>query len=200
MKVPFDGVVPQHYYEMALAEAATLFPGAPSELTSIKIRPLSKWPLSSDSDFHNAYVYPVEYRDLYSWLHADGWSESGKGTVSRGKATLYTKSNGAQQIVFVEHETGPEIVACLVLAAAVVSLVKEIVVLVREALITINDRNNEKKAGATDGRYYEAAAVSIEERTKDYTRIVTIVPLPLDPTALTVEQLTARLRARSPSE
>lgn len=192
MKLPFERKVPLHYYEMALAEAAELL-GSPAA-TSLKIRPVANWPIERDDEFSNAYVYPAEYALLYKWLAASPLEKVREGRVSSGKA-VSLRTPAGDRLVFVEHETGPEIVAALALATASVGLVKEVVGLVKEILKNINEKNEAKKAGASNARYHQAAAISIEERTSTSNRIIRIIRLPLSTRDLDEVEIEKLLRA-----
>jgi hypothetical protein len=78
MSLPFSGNVPQGYYEMALNEASRLLSPTGTELVLIKVRPLHKWPIQSDNDFSNGYVYPDEYKEVYGFFSTSNLQESAK--------------------------------------------------------------------------------------------------------------------------
>lgn len=194
MKLPFGSSVPSYYYEMALGEAAGLLGASAPTLTSLKVRPVAKWPIERDEDFHNAYVYPSEYALIYKAIDASQLRRLSEGHVSQGKAIALGTPAG-DRLVFVEHETGPEIVAALALAAASVSLLKEVVSLVREILKGVNEKNEAKRKGASADRYYQAAAISIEERTPGSSRLIRVIPLPLKETDLDEAEIQRLLRS-----
>ncbi|MFL6519908.1 MAG: hypothetical protein ACJ8NS_06780 [Chthoniobacterales bacterium] len=175
-ELPFLNNVPARYYEMALDEARSLLSPSDEPLISIKIRPIDKWPIASPSDFRNRYVYPSEYSQLEIFLSR--FTAERRGDVSRGKAIAFTAGSG-QEFLFVEHETGPEIVLYLGVITAGLGLAKAVIDLVAIIIKTINDSNAAKKAGKASGRHYEANAISIEERTATHARIVKVISLPI---------------------
>jgi len=175
-ELPFLNNVPARYYEMALDEARSLLSPSDDPLVSIKVRPIEKWPIDSPSDFHNRYVYPTEYSELEPFLSR--FTAKRRGNVSRGKATAFTGGTD-EEFLFVEHETGPELVLYLGVLTAGLSLAKAVVDLIAIIIKTINDSNAAKKEGKPSGRYYEANAISIEERTPTHAKIVKVISLPL---------------------
>jgi hypothetical protein len=178
MELPFGDHIPQGYYEMALEEARPLLGEIDERLVSLKIRPIQKWPIESDDQFHTAYVYRDEYAMVHRWLSASSLNQVQKGRVSRGPA-ITLRSMAGDNFVFVEHETGPEIIMTLTLVTASLGLIKEVVGLVKEILKSINEKNEAKRRGEEVRRHYEASAISIEVRTSDSSRVINIIPLPI---------------------
>lgn len=182
MKLPFSDHVPDYYYEMALEEADSLLQLSPrgDSPLSIKVRPIKKWPMQSKGEFANAYVYPFEYASVNRALQKAPLVKCCTGMVGRGRAKEY-RVPASGSFLFVEHESGPEIVAYLSLENAAKSLVGEVVLLIKQVMAAVNDGNETKKQQSDCSRYHEAAAISIEARTFNGANIIAVIPLPLQP-------------------
>jgi hypothetical protein len=121
-------------------------------------------------------VYPADYKSLEGSFRDRGLSRVSEGWVSRGKAIRYQSGHG-EDFVFVEHETGPEIVFLMSASAIMGGLVAWIAQTLLEAI---------QKHDQTGERFYKAGAVGIESRTEaGGTRLVT-VPLPVSGEELTI--------------
>ncbi len=182
--LPSPNEAPTAYYDMSLEEARLLLEPRMGELVSFKLRPIAEWSSESAAGFENRYVYPEEYSRIYKLLEA--CKVNGNGEVARGHATAYEGEAGG--FLFVEHETGPEIVLYMGDGTGM-GLAKSVVDLMTAVIKTISKSNEEKKAGKQVGRLCETHSIVIEERTRKGARILQIVRLPfkkgdLDPAAL----------------
>lgn len=177
MNLPFEKNIPAHYYEMALNEANKLLGQTTDDLVSIKVRPLAELPHATIEEMNNAYVYNSEYQNILNYLAKEKLIK--EGYVSRGKAYMYSIGPN-EEFVFVEHETGPEIVAGLALMTASLSLAKTVVELVLYVIKAVDEENKKKQQGQSSGRYYGAKAISIEKRTKSGAKIITTIELPAE--------------------
>ncbi|SAK95614.1 hypothetical protein AWB79_07250 [Caballeronia hypogeia] len=139
------------------------------ELVSIKLRPVDEEVGASDR-----YVYKAEYDDLYAYLNETFGEPLVKGVTVRhgfGFASVYRLPSG-EHILFVEHETGPELIAYLhtirdVLNAAsgaaialgtFVTTVNQVAHIIRKS---IDDYNREP----SKRRYYSARKIKVSRRT-----------------------------------
>ena len=124
LEAPFTSDQPLDYTRQALESARQLLGGKPDELVSFKIRPIPKWPVDSPDQIHNAHVYPNEYSTIYNWLSR--FPKTAEGIVN-GKATGF-KPDGENEVLFVEHESGPEVILYLGVATAALGLAKDTLV------------------------------------------------------------------------
>ncbi len=131
MRLPFGDKIDHHYYEMSLREPAHLLGAKIADVTSIKVRPISHWPIQEDAEFQNAFMFQDEYVLVYQWLMVSSLQTIRELAGRPGKLILL-RTGAGEPVLFAEHETGPEIVATLALATASVTLLREIVGLVRE--------------------------------------------------------------------
>jgi len=182
--LPSANEAPLDYYEMNLEEARLFLEPRMGELVSFKLRPIAEWSSDSNTGFENRYVYPEEYERIYKLLET--YKANGNGEVAQGQATAYVGAAG--DFLFVQHETGPEIVLYIGDGAGM-ALAKSVVDLITAIIKTISKSNDKRKTGKKVGRLQEAHSIVIEERTKKGARILKIVPLPLkrgalDPAAL----------------
>ena len=103
MKLPFAGQIPAHYYSDSLTRLESFLSERDSEgMISIKLRPISKWPVSTDSEFSNAYMYPAEYKELSSYL------EDRRLVSSTEYQVTVCKVDEKDEFLVVEHETGAD--------------------------------------------------------------------------------------------
>lgn len=185
MKLPFSGKIPAHYYSDSLTQLERFFSERDSEgMISIKLRPISKWPISTNSEFVNAYMYPAEYEEVSSYL------VDKKLISSTEYGVTVCKVGGKDEFLVVEHETGAEIVVTLAVITASLSLAKEVISLIKVIIEVIDKKNEQKKRDAESReRFYGAEAISIEQRTKNGAEIVLVVPLPTDARALDLKPI-----------
>lgn len=191
MKLPFANKLPQSYYEMALDEAHTLLSPQEGELVSIKVRPIEHWPINEAHHFTNAYLYPTEYKAAFRVLKRAKLRATREGSISRGRGTVYATQDGSE-FLFVQHETGPEIIAYVGLATASVTLVTSIIQLITEILKKVNENNEAVKRGKFKERPKEIAAISIEERRAGQARIIKIIQLPVDQSEIELDEIAKR--------
>lgn len=174
-------------YEHNLLNATEYLKGQAGSLVSIKVRPIDKMPVSDQDEFWDAYVYSDEYQNINAFLAKNQFV--GTGSVNYGQ-TAHCANLQGEEFLFVEHETGPEIIASLALITASLTLGKSIIEMITAIIKTINDSNEKKKKGEPSGRYHEAKAISVEKRTEKETKILKIIQLP----ALTDEISLAELK------
>ena len=175
LEAPFTSDRPLDYIQKALENGRQLLGGQPGEVVSFKIRPIPKWPVDSPTQIHDAYVYPNEYSAIYEWLSR--FPKTTEGFIN-GKA-IGINADGRNQLLFVEHESGPEIILYLGVATAALGLAKSVVDLVTTIIKIVSQANEAKKAGTDAGRYYEAAAITIEKRTSKETTTIKVITLPI---------------------
>jgi hypothetical protein len=166
-----ENFVNDYMYEMKLDEASGFLNQDPQNLISIKIRPIE-----DEGQWKNRYVYPGEYEEIYHVLST--FTKLQQGYVSRGKATLYESSDGTR-FVFVEHETGPEIIfvldviknICMTIITAAVA-VNQLLKLINTICHVIRKEANSKNKGEESCRYYGAKAISIEKRLSEGAKMI----------------------------
>ena len=142
---------------------------------SLKLRPV-QWN-DEHTELWDAYVYPAEYAQAQMTLKGRRLTDIGMGD----RATLL--SDGEQVAMLIEHETGPEVIllAKLAVAAASVSLLKEVFSFLKELLKAINEASEKRKKAKEPipERYYAADAVTLELRLKGDPKLLSGLELPV---------------------
>jgi hypothetical protein len=67
------------------------------------------------------------------------------------------------------------------MATAALGLARSVVELITTVVKTVSQSNEAKKAGKDQSRYYPAAAIAIEKRTKKEVTTIKIITLPVQP-------------------
>ncbi|OKS84555.1 hypothetical protein [Mucilaginibacter polytrichastri] len=149
----------ENRYETNLLNTSNLMAAGTAQLVSIKIRPIDSLPHSDEDEFCDAYVYPDEYQNFRDFLSAERLIAT--GLVNQGQTVRYANVNG-EDYLFVEHETGPEIIAALALITSSLTLGKSIVDLITTIIKTVSESGEKKRKGEPSGRYQAAKAITIE--------------------------------------
>lgn len=176
----------ENRFHTNLVDASILLDRIDDELISLKIRPINLNPVNDEEDFYDAYVYPSEYEDIRYFLKQEKCIKEGQ--VNYGLTKRYSNDSN-EDYLFVEHETGPEIITNLALLTASLTLAKSVVDLIITIIKSVNESNEKKKKGTEVGRYYEAKAISIEKRTQNETKILKIIQLPVKGDELSIDEL-----------
>lgn len=174
-----------HRFEKKLEEASRYLMASPDEIVSFKIRPIE-----DEGVRHDRYVYPVEYEQIKQLLARYKLLE--EGYVSGGEALLYETEDG-HKLLFVSHETGPEIivlirdVAVTVGAAAVAG--QHLVKLINLICEIIRKEADSKNRGKKSGRYYGAKAISLEKRLSTGAKILKQLKITADASTKAINSL-----------
>jgi hypothetical protein len=184
-ELPFGGHVPRRFdVELRTSEARELLGSNGADLVSLKVRPLRIWPVYEPEDFLDGYVYDADYAAVEPFL-SSRLERLREGSIGRGKAAVYALE-GSSNFAFVEHETGPEIIAPVSDLAG--PALAEPVVEIIQATLRAVDRSNRAREEKDNklGRHFHVEAVTLEERREDFARMLAVFPLPLSEGSLAV--------------
>ncbi|WP_046168002.1 hypothetical protein [Chromobacterium vaccinii] len=154
------------------------------KLVSLKLRPVENEVGPSD-----CYVYPAEYEEIYRYLNETfGLPIVDKTKVHHGYglASVYKLPSG-EHFLFVEHESGPELIAFLHTIRDVLTAGTEAVISLGAFLTAVNkvahiirtsiDEYNRKPSGR---RHNGASAIKVERRTAVSTRAIRSIKVKSD--------------------
>jgi hypothetical protein len=181
---------PVRRFDEKFAEASSLLGADPDEIVSIKVRPTH---VAGEFTDANAHVYPDEYAEIFE--HLAGFQQVRTGYAMSGKYRLIRLESGIL-VLFVEHETGPEIVFVLdvirdgaiaagAAATAGIQIVK-LINLIRDAVV---GGTAKKAKGKPCQRYYAAEKISLEKRLKAGTKLLKEVSALMDRGQKLVEKI-----------
>jgi hypothetical protein len=163
-----EGNVESYRYEWELREAQRFLTN--DVLVSVKIRPIE-----AVGSLSNRYVYHQEYAEIIEFISQ--YKKKWDGSVNRGNAIIVDV--GGSDVIFVEHETGPEIVFYLHLAreaaiatGATAIAAQQVVKLINMVCEIIRKHAHAKNSGENSERYYGAGALSVEMRLKETGKIL----------------------------
>lgn len=155
--------------------------GPQDRLLSIKIRAVD-----NPTDYVTRYVYPAEYEDIYKFMDTQGTVVKSVDHYIQGlksnNARVYRLLNG-DYCLFVEHETGPELIAffdsirhVFQSGTGAVVAVTGFVRAVNELVRILNNSIDEHAKNPTKRRHFEAGAIGVECRDADSERRITALP------------------------
>jgi hypothetical protein len=183
MKLPYS--IETDRNDRTLSQAAQVLNFIDDDVFSIKIRPSTQNSIADVERVSNAYVYPNEYKEIYHYLKPVETNYEG---YVNGQAKKYVL-NQNEEFLFIEHETGPEIITTLALIAASIPLLTAIVELTNTIIKTVSESNEKKKKGKESGRYYEAKTIVIEIRKKKKVKIIKVISLPVNSAQMSDKEL-----------
>lgn len=167
MKKHFTENLPLGTYDKQLDSVSQVFKTNPDNVLSLKIRPLRE----DRDNYENAYSSGWDYKDFREYLDKSRFRLK-KIETDYTSVLIETKSD--EIILYVEHETGPELIIeavkiSLDFSTTIIGFVLAILKIIKK-----NDDKHYKKEQGTN----RIQAISIEERRKGKkVKLITIISI-----------------------
>ncbi|PZV82284.1 hypothetical protein CLV31_109145 [Algoriphagus aquaeductus] len=146
--------LPTNSYDQKLEELSKIFDVAPYDVVSLKIRPVRV----NLNQYENAYASGWDNQDFREYLE-NNKENFDKIETDYTSALIETKAGG--KIIYIEHETGPELVFETFKVAADITTIIGFVL----SIIRIFKKNDDKHYKKEHGQN-RIRAISIEKRKK----------------------------------
>lgn len=133
------------------------------EIVSLKIRPIDNYPINADDVFWEVTVYPEDYEYIEEEL-----TKYLKIQPQKVDYDIYEYNLGSDRtILFIRHETGPELIIAAAVLAATSPLLNDIKLVISKVLKTLINRihTNSRKIGG----------FTFEKRVADKTTLIKIL-------------------------
>lgn len=179
--------LPPNNYDQQLEELSKVFEAAPDEVVSLKIRPIRV----NLNKYENAYASGWDSKDFREYLD-ENKANFGKVETDNSSALIETKTG--EKIIYIEHETGPELVfETIKVAAEFATVIIELVLTIIEISKKNDDKHHKKEQGKN-----RIQAISIEKRKKGkkvkIIKIITIEDADKVETKEEIKKLLKRLK------
>jgi hypothetical protein len=164
---------PNRRFDERFRDAARILGVDAEDLVAVKVRPIQSAGGFEDA---NAYVYPDEYAVVY-----EGMAHLQVDEPRRGLDGVYRTLElpDGVRILFVEHETGPEIIFVLALLTKAATAIGvsataglQILKLINAVKDAVERNNKRKERGEKVLRHYTSEGISIEKRLCSGARIL----------------------------
>lgn len=154
-----DQLLPQEYdFGPKMAEASALLGVQPDEVVSIKLRPIQ-----TVGTLDQNYLTSSDYDTIDQEIKLSGVSVSHIGYVLDGNAFQLLLPDG-RSVLYVQHETGPEIIMVLGIITAGAAAANQLIQLINTVCGIISKAH--RSTGASSG------AISIEQRLTKTQKII----------------------------